>query len=120
MQESAIILKRDVRGRVRVPAERREAVVAEFKRSGLSGARFAKLAGIKYPTLMAWVARRGREGSRKAKGRKPLFVAAVVARGSAPAATLIVELAGGSRMSLTDECQVPLAVQLLKALQQSC
>ena len=35
MHESSLILKQDVLGRVRSTAERRLAVVAEFRRSGL-------------------------------------------------------------------------------------
>lgn len=35
------LLKQDTRGRVRVPRERREALLAEFARSGISGAKFA-------------------------------------------------------------------------------
>ena len=59
MHERSLVLKQDVLGRVRVPVERRLAVVAEFRRSGLSGAQFARMAGMKYPTLMAWVKREG-------------------------------------------------------------
>jgi len=39
------VLKTDTRGRVRVPAERREALLDEFEKSGMSGAKFARLAG---------------------------------------------------------------------------
>lgn len=69
--------------RVRATAERRSAVVAEFRRSGFSGYRFARLAGMKYPTLMAWVKRAG--GSmpliRKAQAKRgPVLVEAVLGR----------------------------------------
>ena len=57
MHESSLILKQDVMGRVRVTAARRAEVVAEFQRSGLSGYRFARMAGVKYPTFMGWVQR---------------------------------------------------------------
>lgn len=40
-------------GRVRTPPARKEALLDEFERSGLSGARFAALAGIKCPTFAA-------------------------------------------------------------------
>lgn len=46
MQERAIILKRDARGRVRTPVEQRAAVVAEFERSGLPGTQFAMPTGL--------------------------------------------------------------------------
>jgi hypothetical protein len=48
------ILKTDVLGRVKTPKERREQVLDEFERSGLSGKKFAALVGIKYPTLATW------------------------------------------------------------------
>jgi hypothetical protein len=62
------VLVADARGRVRVSAERWEALLEEFERGGLSGAKFARLAGIKYPTFANWVQRR-REARRKEGGR---------------------------------------------------
>ena len=52
------VLKQDRRGRVRVPRERREALLAEFARSGLSAAAFAQMTGIKYPTFANWLQER--------------------------------------------------------------
>ena len=40
------ILKTDGAGRVRTPKERRQTLLAEFESSGLSGVRFADLAGL--------------------------------------------------------------------------
>lgn len=48
------ILKVDEKGRIRIPRERREALLAEFDRSGMTGSAFAQWAGIKYPTFAAW------------------------------------------------------------------
>jgi hypothetical protein len=61
MNANTEVLKQDVRGRVRVSAERREALLDEFERSGASGAKFARLAGIKYATFANWVTKRRRE-----------------------------------------------------------
>ena len=47
--------------RARVSAQRREALLDEFERSGLSGALFARRAGLKYPTFAAWVQNRRRK-----------------------------------------------------------
>jgi DNA-binding transcriptional regulator YiaG len=66
------VLKTDTRGRVLTPPERREKLLEEFERSGLSGAKFAALAGIKYQTFAAWVTRR-----RKQHGVAPAPVKAV-------------------------------------------
>jgi hypothetical protein len=38
-------------GRVRISKEQRRKILAQFERSGLSGARFAKMAGIRYSTF---------------------------------------------------------------------
>ena len=52
-------------------AERREALLAEFDRSGQSGAAFARWAGIKYPTFASWLYQRrnGFGGLRKSATR---------------------------------------------------
>ena len=65
MESRAIILKLDARGRVRTPVERREALVAEFERSGLSPMRFATLAGVRYSTFWTWL--KIRKGDRPCK-----------------------------------------------------
>ncbi len=49
------VLKTDVLGRVKTGAGQREAILDEFERSGLSGTKFAAVAGIKYATLASWV-----------------------------------------------------------------
>ena len=44
----------DRRGCVRTPREDREALLDTFEKSGMSGAAFARLHGIKYPTFACW------------------------------------------------------------------
>jgi hypothetical protein len=51
-------LKTDDLGRVRTPQARRESLLDEYERSGLSGAKFAALTGIKYSTFATWAQRR--------------------------------------------------------------
>ena len=53
----AEVLKTDTRGRVRVFPEPREALLDEFEKSGMSGAKFARLAGVHYATFANWVLR---------------------------------------------------------------
>ena len=48
----------DSLGRVRTPAERREVLLDEFERSGLSGQKFAELTGLKYQTFVTGVQQR--------------------------------------------------------------
>jgi transposase len=46
-----------------VPGERREALLDEFERSGVSAMAFAKMAGVNYATFANW-----RQKRRKARG----------------------------------------------------
>ncbi len=54
------VLKTDVIGRVKTGARQRERVLDEFERSGLSGMKFAAVAGINYQTFASWVQKRRR------------------------------------------------------------
>jgi len=45
------ILSQDTRGRVLATQERRELLLAEYDRSGMSAVKFAQYVGIKYSTL---------------------------------------------------------------------
>src|SRR5436190_15901437 len=94
------LLRQDSRSRVRTSRERREALLAEYDRSGLSGAQFARLTGIKYQTFIGWLhARRRAAGTAAAVGkRKPVkWVEAVVSpRAAGTRAPLRVQLPGGA------------------------
>lgn len=115
-----MVLKRDVRGRVRTPAEQREATVAEFERSGLPGTQFAKLVGMKYSTLMAWIERKCRLRSSKAKQHnRPVFAEAFMASPTTQRVAdgaLVLHLPGGASIEMKDRGQVSLAADPLKAL----
>ena len=119
------LLRTDTHGRVRTPAARREQLLEEFERSGLSGAKFAALAGIKYQTFAAWAARRRKQGVAQAPAQPadPLrWLEAVVDQAQTPVATqaltLTLHLPGGARIELADAKQVPLAAALMRALEQ--
>ena len=124
-------MKCDALGRVRTPRERREQIVDEFERSGVSGVEFARLIGVKYPTLANWVQqRRKARGScprlgsgaagRPAKERAAVqWVEAVVAEAADTALAgggLRLELPGGARLEIGDGRHVALAAALLRAL----
>jgi len=64
---NGVVLKTDTRGRVVTPAARRESLLDEFERGGLSGAKFAQLTGLKYSTFACWLQRR-----RQARGAAPV------------------------------------------------
>ena len=55
MESGSEILKVHEVGRVRTPPEKREAMLAEYERSGMTGARFV---GVRYSTLMYWLQKR--------------------------------------------------------------
>jgi hypothetical protein len=118
------ILKTDTKGRVKTPPERRERLLEEFERSGLSGAKFAALAGIKYQTFAAWVTRRRKQlGLFQAptKAANPMrWLEAVVQEANAPASavatSLRVRLSTGAWIELSDFAHVRLAVALVRAL----
>jgi transposase-like protein len=57
VEESA---SRDRLGRKLLPRARREALLADYDRSGLSQAAFARRAGVAYPTFAHWVQQRRR------------------------------------------------------------
>jgi hypothetical protein len=126
MQKSdGAILKMDQRGRVQTPAARRESLPDEFERSGLSGPKFAALAGIKYQTFAAWSLRRRKLGGSKASvkpAEQVRWLEAVVdqaPRSGAPKAlSLLLQLPGGARIELVQAEQAPLAAALLRALEQ--
>jgi len=128
----AEILKQDNRGRVRVRLERREALLDEFEKSALSGAKFARMVGVKYPTFANWVARRRKErvassegGSKASAVVRPMRLFEAVLEGE-PSGTargvmadgLVVELPGGSRLVVGSPAQLPMAAELVVLVAQ--
>jgi hypothetical protein len=128
----AEILKQDARGRVRVGVERREALLDEFERSALSGAKFARLAGIKYATFANWVARRRKKRAEdgevtkaeEARANGPIRLFEAVREGGvgggplAAANGLCVELPGGSRVLIGSPVQLQMAAELVALIAQ--
>ena len=122
--ETNAVFKQDRKGRVRVPRERREALLSEFARSGLSGAAFARLAGVNYATFANWVQKRRRAGGVEAprSGSVQLVEAVVEESVGAPGGTrgggLLVELPGGCRVAVETPLQLALAAELIKLVAQ--
>lgn len=139
------ILKVDVLGRVRTPAEQREAILDSFEQSGMPGTRFAEQHGINYQTFASWVQkrRRGRgdygkrqpcekpgpprKGGDQVPGRSPLTLVEVSvgekipgpSQKSSPTPGLRVELAGGTALVLENKNQAALAAELIRQLTTS-
>jgi len=126
--EQSEILKVDERGRVWTPKERREGLLDEFERSGISGVQFAKTVGVRYPTFAAWVGQRkkarsqGGEGDQTKKAVAPsvhLFEALAEVAVSARAQSGVrVELPGGAYLHVDAFSQVPVVAELLRLLSQ--
>jgi transposase-like protein len=119
--EGGEILRRDKRGRVWTKPERREALLEEYGKSGLSGAQFARLSGLKYSTLQNWLQqrRRRRRAVEAGSGEVRLLEAVVESGGAMESAVgasvggLLIELPGGSRMRVETPVQLRLAAELL-------
>ena len=132
------ILKQDTRGRVRVSALRREALLDEFERSGASGMRFARMVGVKYLTFAYWVKQRRERpaatkltvcaaseagGSNGKAAPVRLFEALVEGAPREPAAAtavdgLLIEWPGGSRLRIESPVQLQMAAELVALIAQ--
>jgi hypothetical protein len=127
-------LRTDARGRVRVPAERRNELLNEFERSGISAMRFAKMAGINYATFANWRQKRRQARAQAqevangetARGERPeanrpvrLFEAFATGRSAADCGGLRIDLSGGAVLIVESPLQLRLAAELLGILGQT-
>jgi ferric-dicitrate binding protein FerR (iron transport regulator) len=112
-----------------MPVAQRERLLDEFERSGLSGTKFAALAGIKYQTFATWAQRRRRQRAAGGAVKVPAgdadkvrWMEAVIDQAQTSAgglgSSVVLELPGGARVELSDLKQVGLAVALVRALAQ--
>ena len=111
----------DTKVRVRTSKEQRRVILDEFESSGMSAARFAQRAGLKYSTLAGWLQRYRRTKPRR-RGRPLRLLEAVVDSlpGPVNGTALVLQLPGGVRLELNEAKQVPLLAALLRALEKSC
>ena len=119
------IFKRDARGHIRVPAERREALLDDFEKSGMSGAKFARFVGVAYGTFATWAQRRRKEQETIAAKARPLQLVEATVEAECPEAAslqqtagLLIELPGGSRLRVESPMQLRLAAELLSLMAQ--
>lgn len=87
--------KRDRRGRRILPPERIEALVSEFRASGLTQAAFARREGLKYPTFAGWVHARRVQVGRSSGGSAVRFAQLQLPTGLTAPAELSVALPDG-------------------------
>jgi transposase len=115
---------------VLVSRERRESLLEEYDRSGMSGVKFAQYVGIKYSTLAYWLQKRRRHrrreklllkggadtGADKSTGG---WIEAVVEEGlppRVPAGALRIYFAGGAYAQISSAREAALAAELLGRL----
>jgi transposase-like protein len=108
----------DTKGRVRTTREQRRVILGEFERSGVSAARFAQQAGVKYSTFAAWVHRYRR--TKRPRLKSPLRLLEAVVTPTTLTAALQVHLPGGARLEIREASQVALVAALVRALEKPC
>jgi hypothetical protein len=87
-----------------------------FEQSGMSGAAFARLHGIRYSTFAYWcyVRRQRRKAADPAKAR---FQEIMIQPAAPSGPALTIELPGGGRFRLERADQLPMAKALLRYLE---
>jgi hypothetical protein len=122
MSSEAMILKRDAGGRVVVSLERQIELVREYERSGLSGPKFAELAGLRYQTFATWRRKHGTQPALRSRRAAPVppegvtWIEAVADAGASAGGGIALLLPGGAKVEVTHPDQTVLAAQLLKAI----
>jgi len=125
--EEKLILKTDALGRVRMPAERREAILDAFEQSGMSGQAFAKHIGVKYPTFATWIQKRRRVRSeypqQTPSHSPPSQITFVEASIEKPSQRLLqdgleVQIPGGIHVLIRSQEEVELATGLIRSLRE--
>ena len=119
----------DSKGRVRVSRERREQLLNEFEKSGLSGAQFARTGGSKYQTFAFWRQQRQQTkpvpvgGSSPKKAATVEWLETVISEAQVSArpleAALVVRLPSGAAIELKNASQVGVAAALLRAWEKT-
>jgi hypothetical protein len=122
-------LKTDKRGRVRTRPERRQELLDEFDKSGLSAPKFAAVTGLKYQTLAGWLHRRrkqkaeGAPALNRAKEQTVQWLETVLEKAQAtqPAGipALSVRLPSGATIDISNAAQAPLVGAVLRAWEKA-
>lgn len=129
-EEPGQILSQDARGRVLVSRERRQSLLEEYDRSGMSAMKFAQYIGIKYSTLAYWLQSRRRQRQKEKSllkasagteaGRSNgAWIEAVVenpSRSGVSVGTLRIYFAGGAYCQISNAGEAALAADLLGQL----
>ena len=114
-------LEVDAAGPIRTPAEKREALLAEFDRSGMTGVQFARFSGLRYPTLMNCLQKRRSEAeqSEQMAARRqdhPRWLKARVEGEVSKTENIVVEMGHGVRMLVDMTLRPHWRGELLRAM----
>jgi hypothetical protein len=99
----------------------------EFEKSGLSGTKFAALAGVKYSTFASWLQKQRRRNGNQERGKGQADQAAqvrwletVIEQAQSPSdqgrVAIVVQLPGGASVEIATPGQARLAAELLSVL----
>jgi transposase-like protein len=116
------IVKTDTLGRGRTSPEQRDAFLAAFDRSCMSGAAFARLHGIRYSTFAHWRQKRKQQQQSTEDSPSPaaLFEEVEVRPSDSSNADLKIDLPGGASVTVSRPEQFPMVTALLKYLECAC
>ncbi|MFM8886818.1 MAG: IS66 family insertion sequence element accessory protein TnpA [Chthoniobacterales bacterium] len=101
---------------MRTPREKREKILDEYEKSGMSGVAFAAMVGVKYPTMASWIQQRRKRG--KETEAAPGAVSWVeIAGGPEPeAGAMRVQIGTGVWLEVTNGEQAAWAGEMLRAM----
>jgi len=109
----SVILKTDGRGYLRLPLQKRQKLLEEYDRSGMTAAAFAKWCGVKYTTLCGWLQRRGKESPVGSRDKPMQWAEAVVTPGDKAWSGCVILHVGTVRLEVTN---AKMAIEILKEL----
>lgn len=119
----------DTRGRVRTTPARRQELLGEFDKSGLSAPKFAALTGLKYQTLFGWLHQRRKQREELAPAGAPAkeptvqWLETVIEKAqsapSTPCSPLMVRFPSGAMIEVVNATQAALAGQVLRSWEKA-
>jgi hypothetical protein len=114
-----LVLRCDRLGRVQTPKDRRQEILDEYDRSGMTGRAFARHYGLKYQTFAAWLSKRRKLGQTCPVERVNLVEAVIEGGRERPMPSAVgirVELPGGASVEMGNEAQAGLVASLIRNL----
>ena len=122
-------MKTDRRGRVRMTPQRRQELLEEFDKSGLSAPKFATVTGLKYQTLAGWLHQRRKQRDEMAPTVQPAkeptvqWLETVIEKAQAtqavPSSNLIVRLPSGAMIEVANAVQAVLVGEVLRSWEKA-